>query len=93
MEVTPWISNGTCYVAANTPSDPIFIPCGNDAFGHKTCCKAGEVCLTNNACYDGEFGITYLLGCSDPDYLDPACPDKRGVKSKEKDPSPDLGIC
>ncbi|RKU49147.1 hypothetical protein DL546_008226 [Coniochaeta pulveracea] len=82
-EITPWISNGTCYLAANVPSDPIYIPCGNDAFGHKACCQAGDKCLENNACYNFEFGNTYLVGCSDPDYEDQSCPDKKGVKSKK----------
>lgn len=83
-EVTPWISNGTCYLTANVPSDPVFIPCGNDAFGHKSCCQAGDICLENNACYNAHFGNTYLVGCSDPDYLDESCPDKKGVKSRRK---------
>lgn len=80
--LSPYISNGTCYVAPGVESDGSFIPCGNDAFGHVNCCKAGDKCLMFNACYDAEFGLTYLLGCSDPDYADESCPDKKGVKSK-----------
>ncbi|KAK4448725.1 hypothetical protein QBC34DRAFT_438847 [Podospora aff. communis PSN243] len=70
------ISNGTCYWAQGAKASPAIIPCGNDAFGHATCCEQGDWCLGSNACYNAEFGVTYLFGCSDPDYRDPSCPDK-----------------
>ncbi|KAK1772036.1 hypothetical protein QBC33DRAFT_173434 [Phialemonium atrogriseum] len=38
------------------------------------------MCLANKACYNGEFGVTYLAGCSDPDYNDSSCPDKQSFK-------------
>ncbi|KAK0717919.1 hypothetical protein B0T26DRAFT_829964 [Lasiosphaeria miniovina] len=72
----PWLSNGTCYYAAGKQADNSFIPCGNDAIGHKSCCTAGDVCLSQNACYDAAFGLTYLAGCSDPEYKDDICPSK-----------------
>ncbi|KAK3361171.1 hypothetical protein B0T24DRAFT_642534 [Lasiosphaeria ovina] len=74
--LNPWLSNGTCYYAAGKQSDDSFIPCGNDALGHKSCCTAGDVCLSQNACYDAAFGLTYLAGCSDPEYKDDICPSK-----------------
>ncbi|RYP68487.1 hypothetical protein DL771_006639 [Monosporascus sp. 5C6A] len=79
-----FVSNGTCYSALGEELDRSFIPCGNDAFGHQTCCGAGDNCLTNNACFGihGEgYGsyLTYMAGCTDPDYEDQSCPDKEGI--------------
>ncbi|KAK6074614.1 hypothetical protein SCUP234_08144 [Seiridium cupressi] len=79
-----YISNGTCYSAAGKKLDGSFVPCGNDAFGHQTCCGAGDNCLADNACF-GVHGsgygsyLTYMAGCSDPDYKDASCPDKEGI--------------
>ncbi len=76
-----YISNCTCYSAAGTKLDGSFLPCGNDAAGHKTCCGAGDNCLADNACF-GVHGsgygsyLTYMAGCSDPDYKDASCPNK-----------------
>ncbi|KAK1750331.1 hypothetical protein QBC47DRAFT_393927 [Echria macrotheca] len=80
-----FISNGTCYSAPGKKLDPSFIPCGNDAFGHVTCCGAGDNCLVDNACWGvhdggkpGVYGssLTYQAGCTDPEYKDPSCPRK-----------------
>ena len=79
-----YVSNGTCYTAAGKELDKGFIPCGNDAFGHQTCCGAGDNCLADNACF-GVHGsgygsmLTYMGGCTDPDYNDASCPDKKGI--------------
>ncbi|KAK3330189.1 hypothetical protein B0H66DRAFT_49298 [Apodospora peruviana] len=78
------VSNGTCYTAAGKKLDKSFIPCGNAAFGHQTCCGAGDNCLKDNACFGvhgsgyGSF-LTYMAGCTDPDYKDKSCPDKEGI--------------
>ncbi|KAK8067378.1 hypothetical protein PG997_014125 [Apiospora hydei] len=81
----PRVSNGTCYTAANKRLDSSFIPCGNDAFGHQTCCGKGDNCLADGACFGvhgdgdpGEYGhmLTYWAGCSDPEYEDASCPKK-----------------
>ncbi|KAI0016914.1 hypothetical protein F4780DRAFT_757666 [Xylariomycetidae sp. FL0641] len=75
------VSNGTCYSAAGEELDGSFIPCGNDAFGHQTCCGAGDNCLADNACFGihgegyGSF-LTYLAGCTDSDYEAATCPQK-----------------
>ncbi|EXJ58621.1 hypothetical protein A1O7_06048 [Cladophialophora yegresii CBS 114405] len=77
----PYVSNGTCYTARGERLDGSFVPCGNDAFGHQTCCGAGDNCLADNACFgvhgDG-YGsyLTYLAGCTDPDYEASTCPQK-----------------
>ena len=76
------LSNGTCYWAQGQKMDPGFIPCGNDLYGHKHCCWAGDYCLVDNACFGTHGGtgdgtaLTYLAGCSDPEYADPSCPNK-----------------
>ncbi|KAK0614958.1 hypothetical protein B0T17DRAFT_540696 [Bombardia bombarda] len=79
------VSNGTCYSAAGQKLDGSFIPCGNAAFGHQTCCGAGDNCLGDHACFGihGSAGygsyLTYMAGCTDPDYKDGSCPDKKGI--------------
>ncbi|KAK0702264.1 hypothetical protein B0H67DRAFT_604567 [Lasiosphaeris hirsuta] len=79
-----FVSNGTCYSAAGKELDKSFIPCGNDAFGHQTCCGAGDNCLADNACWGihgSGYGssLTYMAGCTDPDYRDASCPDKKSI--------------
>lgn len=75
------VSNGTCYTAAGVKLGSDFIPCGNDAFGHQTCCGAGDNCLADKACF-GVHGsgygsqLTYFAGCTDSSYKDPSCPVK-----------------
>lgn len=77
----PRVSNGTCYTASGQELDSSFIPCGNEAFGHQTCCGKGDNCLADGACF-GVHGtgyggmLTYWAGCSDPDYKDASCPKK-----------------
>ncbi|EXJ68703.1 uncharacterized protein A1O5_08497 [Cladophialophora psammophila CBS 110553] len=76
-----FISNGTCYTAQGEKLEGSFIPCGNDAFGHQTCCGAGDNCLADNACFGihgsgyGSY-LTYWAGCTDPDYEAATCPKK-----------------
>ncbi|KAK7191631.1 hypothetical protein DPSP01_004764 [Paraphaeosphaeria sporulosa] len=78
------VSNGTCYTKAGEKLDESFIPCGNTAFGFQTCCGAGDNCMADNACF-GVHGsgygsqLTYQAGCTDPDYKDKSCPDKKGI--------------
>ncbi|KAL5391628.1 hypothetical protein PMIN03_003213 [Paraphaeosphaeria minitans] len=78
------VSNGTCYTKAGEKLDGSFIPCGNAAFGFQTCCGAGDNCMADNACF-GVHGsgygsqLTYQAGCTDPDYKDESCPDKKGI--------------
>ncbi|KAK5327289.1 hypothetical protein LTR93_002673 [Exophiala xenobiotica] len=72
----PDISNGTCYYGSGNQAPSRFIPCGNSALGHKTCCESQDMCLSSRACYNAQYGVTYLAGCTDPDYENEACPDK-----------------
>ncbi|KAK2055077.1 hypothetical protein LY76DRAFT_648637 [Colletotrichum caudatum] len=71
----PFVANGTCFHGPGEAVDEWF-PCGNAALGDKSCCQGGDMCLSSRACYNGRFGITYLAGCSDPEYSHPSCPDK-----------------
>jgi hypothetical protein len=85
-----YVSNGTCYTAAGKELDSSFIPCGNDAFGRQTCCGVGDNCLADNACFGihgsgyGSF-LTYMAGCTDPDYKDTKCPDKKGIGKQQNE--------
>jgi hypothetical protein len=76
-----YISNGTCYSSAGKELGDEFIPCGNAAYGHQTCCGNGDKCLADSACfgkYSTGYGsdLTYMAGCTDPDYASSACPKK-----------------
>jgi hypothetical protein len=73
----PSISNGTCVYARGKRATRNFIPCGNAVFGDIHCCQAGDNCLEDNACYNSKHGTTYLAGCTDFDYDDPSCPNKK----------------
>ncbi|KAM7203328.1 hypothetical protein V8F33_002319 [Rhypophila sp. PSN 637] len=72
----PNVSNGTCYYQGGKKLDKAFIPCGNDAIQHVPCCQAGDMCLGSNACFGASYGVTYLAGCTDDNYVDGSCPDK-----------------
>ncbi|KIW12797.1 hypothetical protein PV08_07984 [Exophiala spinifera] len=72
----PDISNGTCYYNSGSEAPSRFIPCGNAAIRHKSCCESSDMCLSSHACYNAQYGVTYLAGCTDPDYEDEACPVK-----------------
>ncbi|KAK0642043.1 hypothetical protein B0T16DRAFT_334981 [Cercophora newfieldiana] len=75
-DVNPLISNGTCYYATGLRSEGSYLPCGNSALGHASCCSAGDMCLSFNACFNSRWGVTYLAGCTDRNYQDPSCPHK-----------------
>ncbi|KAK1585004.1 uncharacterized protein LY79DRAFT_519498 [Colletotrichum navitas] len=77
----PFIANGTCFHGPGEAVDE-WLPCGNVVFGDKSCCQAGDMCLSSRACYNGRFGITYLAGCSDPEYRHPSCPDKGALSDQ-----------
>ena len=70
------ISEGTCYFSSGNEAPSRFIPCGNSQGGHVPCCESQDNCLSSNACYNPQYGVTYLAGCTDSSYDDPACPNK-----------------
>lgn len=70
------ISNGTCYSGPGEILNQRFIPCGNAEGGHLPCCESLDMCLSSLACYNGQYGTTYLAGCTDESYSDVLCPNK-----------------
>lgn len=82
--LNPFISNGTCYFGPGKQAAEEWFPCGNAELGDKTCCQGGDMCLSSKACYNGRYGITYLAGCSDPEYQHPSCPDKGALDGRHK---------
>lgn len=70
------VSNGTCYSGRDLKANSSMIPCGNDYYGHIACCQESDTCLESNSCFNGEYFVTYVAGCSDPSYEDESCPDK-----------------
>lgn len=81
-------SNGTCWTGPGIRADDDFIPCGNDLFGRKTCCGLGDMCLSSLACYNARFGLTYLLGCTDPEFKHESCPNKLNSPRGKGEQSP-----
>lgn len=71
-----YVSNGTCYSGRHLEANPAMIPCGNDYYGRVACCQATDNCLESGACFNGQFFVTYVAGCTDPEYEDESCPDK-----------------
>jgi hypothetical protein len=66
-----------CYYDANKPAADDILPCYPSTFSsHYTCCKAGDKCLEDKACYDLDTGNTYQYGCTDSTFTDPHCPQK-----------------
>ncbi|OLN88138.1 hypothetical protein CCHL11_00154 [Colletotrichum chlorophyti] len=77
----PFVSSGSCYFAPGQEVQE-WLPCGNAELGDKTCCSRGDMCLSSKACYNQRFGITYLAGCSDPEYRHSSCPDKGAYRDQ-----------
>lgn len=71
-----YVSNGTCYYNQGYKADSSMIPCGNEYFAHAPCCQVNDTCLESNACYNAEYGVTYITGCTDSVYNSSVCPDK-----------------
>ncbi|KAF1993698.1 hypothetical protein P154DRAFT_412539, partial [Amniculicola lignicola CBS 123094] len=65
-----------CYYDVGKLAPDYIIPCYTAFEGSFSCCKRGNVCLQQNACYDGDTGVTYQYGCTDKKYKDPRCPQK-----------------
>ncbi|KAG8169116.1 hypothetical protein KVR01_001865 [Diaporthe batatas] len=75
-DINLYVSNGTCYIGQNEQADKAMIPCGNAANEHAACCQAGDNCLESSVCFNIDFGVTYVSGCTDPAYKHPSCPPK-----------------
>ncbi len=53
-DYNPDISNGTCYYYDGFEANSRYMPCGNAALGHKSCCESLDTCLSSNACYNAQ---------------------------------------
>lgn len=53
QDPNPYISDGTCFYSAGNEADSRYIPCGNAALGNFSCCESQDMCLSNQACYNG----------------------------------------
>ncbi|KAF2873355.1 hypothetical protein BDV95DRAFT_604864 [Massariosphaeria phaeospora] len=69
-----------CYYDSGELAPDYIIPCYTSTSSeHYSCCKVGNKCLRENACYDHETGVTYQYGCTDKNYGDKSCPQKCGL--------------
>lgn len=73
-----------CYYDIDTLASDDLLPCyGSTISQHYSCCRAGDKCLENNACYDVDTGVTYLYGCTDPTFRDPHCSSKCNLDTRK----------
>ncbi|KAI2472137.1 hypothetical protein F4781DRAFT_428669 [Annulohypoxylon bovei var. microspora] len=72
-----YISNGTCFFGPGQVADSNYIPCGNAALmGPQSCCYAGDHCLSSTACWNKQFVVTYVAGCTDTTFSSSKCTNK-----------------
>ncbi|KAI1209505.1 uncharacterized protein F4807DRAFT_95692 [Annulohypoxylon truncatum] len=72
-----YVSNGTCFFGPGQVADPNYIPCGNAALaGPQSCCYAGDYCLSSTACWNKQFVVTYVAGCTDTTFSAAECTNK-----------------
>ncbi|KAL2216804.1 hypothetical protein M432DRAFT_645818 [Thermoascus aurantiacus ATCC 26904] len=60
----------SCYWPNGDLAPDNWTPCPNS----KVCCTAGEMCLTNNLCYEANLNIAYRGACSDRSWSETYCP-------------------
>jgi hypothetical protein len=66
-----------CYFAPNSLAPDTFLPCYSSTHpSHYACCRAGDKCLENSACYSPSTGVTYQYGCTDSTFNAPQCAQK-----------------
>ncbi|KAI1137917.1 hypothetical protein F5Y05DRAFT_413865 [Hypoxylon sp. FL0543] len=72
-----YVSNGTCFFGPGQVADPNYIPCGNAALmGPQSCCYAGDYCLSATACWNKQYVVTYVAGCTDTTFSSAKCTNK-----------------
>ncbi|KAI0151988.1 hypothetical protein F4776DRAFT_658920 [Hypoxylon sp. NC0597] len=72
-----YVSNGTCFFGPGQVADPKYIPCGNAALmGPQSCCYAGDYCLSSTACWNKQYVVTYVAGCTDTTFSSAKCTNK-----------------
>ena len=67
-----------CFYAANKRAGSIIVPCSNVG-GYASCCQQGDICLSDCACWNPTYNVTYLYGCTYPSYTHYTCPYKCGA--------------
>ncbi|KAF1846570.1 uncharacterized protein K460DRAFT_126303 [Cucurbitaria berberidis CBS 394.84] len=73
-----------CYYDANKPASDDLIPCYPSTLSsHYSCCRVGDKCLEQNACFDSDTQVTYQYGCTDASFQDPHCPQKCHLDTEE----------
>jgi hypothetical protein len=53
-DLNPDITDGTCYYYDGYEANSRYIPCGNAALSHKSCCESLDMCLSSHACYNAQ---------------------------------------
>ncbi|KIV82198.1 hypothetical protein PV11_04325 [Exophiala sideris] len=81
------VAQNECYYAANKRAGSAIIPCGTGTYS--ACCQIGDLCLSDGACWNPTHNVTYLYGCTDPNYADSTCPWKCG---SDFDNAPYVGL-
>ncbi|KAF2734988.1 hypothetical protein EJ04DRAFT_226903 [Polyplosphaeria fusca] len=71
-----------CYYDKDKLAGDYIIPCYGGESSAYACCKQGNKCLEDGACYDQDTGVTYQYGCTDSSYKDPSCPKKCGLNTE-----------
>ena len=82
-----FISNGTCYYGPHQESPDHMLPCGNAALGSKACCQAGDMCRDGDICHNKALDLTYMAGCSDPEFKGAGCNVIKAWESDRTSPS------
>ena len=77
-----------CFYAADKRAGSIIVPCSSGP-GYASCCQLGDICLSDSACWNAQYNVTYLYGCTDSAYTDYTCPYKCGASFGQY--APDLG--
>jgi len=67
-----------CFYAADKRAGSSIVPCSSGP-GYASCCQLGDICLSDSACWNAEYNVTYLYGCTDSTYTDYTCPYKCGA--------------
>jgi hypothetical protein len=67
-----------CFYAVDERAGSAIVPCASGS-AFAACCQIGDICLSDSACWNPQYNVTYLYGCTDPTYSDYTCPYKCGA--------------
>lgn len=77
LVVRGFAQDNQCFYAANQRAGSIIVPCSSNG-PYASCCQLGDLCLSDSACWNPQYNVTYLYGCTDASYQDFTCPYKCG---------------